>query len=115
MVRNILKICSLLVLMMMCFACGHTNTSHIGLISFGDIENKVIPERVNGPTLEGSDGGYSYYLSEAARDALENTEYDTLVDVEVTTSTGLFVPSNKIIVKGKALNSKELEPSGGEK
>jgi len=46
---------------------------------------------------------------------LKGGKYDTLVDVEVTTKTGLFVPSNRIIVKGMALNSKNFEENGGKK
>ena len=68
---------------------------------------------VEGPLLRGSDSGYSYSLSNAVRDALEGTEYDTLIDVEVTATTGLFVPSNFIQVEGTALNSKALAASGG--
>ena len=58
-------------------------------------------------------GTLVYYLSDDLRDALIKSEYDTLVDVEVTTETGFIVTSNKITVKGKALNSEKLEQSGG--
>ena len=113
--KKISKVCALLAVMLMCFGCGHTKTSNVGLISFGNLEGKMIPNSVNGPILQGSTSGHAYYLSDAARDALKTGEYDTLVDVEVTTQTGLFVPSNTIIVKGTALNSKNFEQSGGEK
>ena len=115
MVRKVSKVCALLAVMLMCFGCGHTRTSNVGLISFGDLEGKVISNSANGPTLQGSASGHVYYLSDAARDALKSGEYDTLVDVEVTTKTGIFVPSNRIVVKGTALNSKNFEQSGGEK
>jgi hypothetical protein len=89
--------------------CGHTQVSKIGLISFGDLEGKTIPAQPAGRVVEGSAGGYVYHLSDAARAALKETDCDTLVDVEVTARTGLLVPSNKIIVKGTALNSAELK------
>lgn len=110
---------AVLLLMLACSGCGHTQVSRVGLISFGDLEGKTIPDNPEGPVLEGTDAakpgvGPRYYLSDAARDALKNSEYDTLVDVEVTAKTGFFVPSNKITVKGTALNSSQLNQTGGE-
>lgn len=93
--------------------CGHSQSCKIGLMSFGELEGKVIPDNIDGRIFEGKDCGYQYFLSDAVRDALKETEYDTLVDVEVTTKTGLLVPSNCIIVEGTALNSKTLTDSGG--
>jgi hypothetical protein len=77
-------------------------------MSFGDLEGKIITDNVSGTVCKGKDCGGQYFLSDAVRDALKDTEYDTMIDVEVTTKTGLFVPSNCIIVEGKALNSKTL-------
>ena len=101
-----------LLLSILCIGCGHTKVNHVGLLSVGDLKSKKIPENTEGPTLIGEDSGYSYYLSEAVRDALKGTQYDTIVDAEVTNKTGLFVWSNQIQVKGKGLNSKNF-PKGG--
>ena len=73
-----------------------------------------------GPVLTGKDscnkiGKFSYYLSDAVRNALSGTEYDTIVDAEVTTKTGLFVWSNKIEVKGTGIKSSVLPKEGGVK
>lgn len=104
-------------LLLIVAGCSHTMTSQVGLMSFGDLEGKVIPREVSGQTLTGEDcakiGGDPYSLSEAAREALENTSYDTLVDTQVETTTGLFVGSNCIKVRGVALDSKTLDGSGG--
>ena len=54
MVRKVSKVCALLAVMLMCFGCGHTKTSNVGLISFGDLEGKVLSNSANGPTLQGS-------------------------------------------------------------
>ena len=101
-----------LALAMVVAGCGHTHVSKIGLVSVGDLEGKVIPANVDGPVLTGEDhcqiGSDPYFLSTAVRDALKGTEYDTLVDVEVETTTGVAVMSNRIIVRGKAINSKTL-------
>ena len=106
-----------LLLSLFCFGCGHTRVCKVGLVSFGNLEGKAIPMDLDGPVLEGSDsavmfGRFSYSLAEAARNALKNTDYDTLVDVEVTAQTGLFVPQNRLTVRGKALNSGKLGVSG---
>ena len=99
--------------------CGHSQTSRIALVSFGDLEGKAIPDNPDGPLRQGvttsGAGGAKYYLSDAVREALKDTEYDTLVNVEVTAETGLLVWSNTLAVRGTALNSKKLEQSGGPK
>jgi len=105
--------CTALFLAMLCFGCSHTQTCRVGLISFGNLEGKTIPEKPDGPILEGRDSAMPfalrYHLSDAARDALRSGGYDTLVDAEVITQSGLLVPSNQIIVRGKALNSRNLK------
>lgn len=98
-------------------ACGHSQSSRIGLMSFGELEGKVIPDSLQGPTRQGTvtsgAGGSKYYLSEAVREALKDSEYDTLVNVEVTAETGLLVWSNTLSVRGTAVNSKKLDQPGG--
>ena len=119
MYRLTLMVCTTVILALVCSGCGHTQTCRVGLISFGNLEGKIIPDNVEGPIVEGSTAAKPkdvvYYLSDAARDALKSGEYDTLVDAEVTTETGFLVKSNKIVVRGKALNSQHLKQSGGER
>ena len=92
--------------------CGHTLSRRIGLMSFGNLQGKEIPSNGEGNIVEGKDCGYSYNLSNAARDALKGTSFDTLIDVDVTNSTGVLVPSNCLIVRGKALDSTQLADEG---
>ncbi len=109
------KGCLTLLLVTLVAGCGHTQTHKVGLLSIGDLEGKAIPDVSDAKVLTGSDRCYpffyAYFLSEAVRDALEGTDYDTLVDAEVTNSTGLFVFSNLITVTGTAVNSKTLTGS----
>ncbi|TMB34945.1 MAG: hypothetical protein E6J62_09980 [Deltaproteobacteria bacterium] len=89
--------------------CGHTLAQqHVGLASVGDLFARVLTPAIDGPILEGHDCGTTQYLSKAVRDALKDTAYDTLLDLEVTTETGLFGSSNCLKVKGKAIDSKKL-------
>lgn len=99
-------------------ACGHTQTGKIGLMSIGNLEGRAIPAEGQGVSVSRSDcskiGGDPYHLSVAVREAL-GTQYDTLVDAEVTTTTGAFVFSNCVKVKGNAIRSADLEqPEGGQ-
>jgi hypothetical protein len=109
------KRCALLVIGLALTGCGHSQTAKVGLMSFGELEGKAIPEVVNGPRLSGKACGHSYRLSDAVRDALKNTEYDTLVNVDVTNETGFLVANNCLIVTGNPLNSKAIVASGGTK
>jgi len=109
----------LLILLAILFVgCGHQKTCQVGLMSFGDLEGKIIPQNISGPTVTGTDqckiGADPYYLSEAVRNALKGTTYDTIIDAQVTTETGLFVRSNYIKVSGTALSSKMLSSSEDE-
>jgi hypothetical protein len=113
MVMPSLRFCTVLFLALLFTGCGHSQTSRIALISFGDLEGKSLPDKPDGPSRHGITGGAKYYLSDAVRDALKDSEYDTLLDVEVTAETGLFVWSNTLAVEGTALNSKKLEHLGG--
>ena len=116
---HIYAVCTVAAMTVLCAGCGHTQVSKVGMMSVGNWEGKAIPEKVTGPILEGSSGAkpfaVTYSLADAVRDALGKSEYDTLVDAEVTTQTGLFVPSNRIVVKGTALNSKTIAQQGGQK
>ena len=103
------------VMLAFCAGCGHVKVCHVGLLSNGDLDGKKIPLKVEGPVLAGKDSGARYYLSNAVREALSGTDYDTLVDVEVTSRTGLFVWSNEIEVRGTALDSRKIVKDGGDK
>lgn len=106
---GLLLLCSGLV----CGGCGHTASTTVGLMSFGDLEGKTLPREPAGDVLSGKDcaeiGGDPYSLSEAVRRALDGTAYDTLVDARVDVSTGLFVASNCVEVSGIALDSTLLD------
>ncbi len=109
--------CLVLLLAIFFVGCGHSHSSKVGLMSFGDLEGKTIPDKIEGRVVEGEDccegGGRPYYLSNATRNALKGTGYDTLIDAEVTNITGLWVWSNCIKVKGKAVDSRKIQKSGG--
>lgn len=112
--NNLKKCCFIILLAVFLIGCGHTQSFKVGLMSFGELEGKAIPDNVGGMVLvNGEACGPQQRLSDAVRDALKQTEYDTLVDAEVTSTTGLLVLSNCISVKGNALNSKTLTTSGG--
>mgnify|MGYP001770166626 CR=1 FL=1 len=113
MFRRVLKGGVIMAAILLFLGCGHVNTSKVGLISFGNLEGKIIPANPTGPILEGSASGPTYFLSDAARDALKSGEYDTLVDVEVISETGFLVTSNKVTVRGTAIDSKSLEKKLG--
>ena len=99
-------------LSMLAVGCGHTMSHQVGLMSFGDLEGRTLPETAVGHTVREescawpADPGYA--LSQAVRYALENTEYDTLVDVTVTNRTNWPFWANCIKVEGKGLHSGSL-------
>jgi len=88
--------------------CGHTASQKVGLMSLGNLEGKIIKSNTDGNVVEGEDCGHSYTLSNAVRAALKEKPYDTIIDADVTNTTGLFVFSNCIKVRGKAIDSKKL-------
>jgi len=112
-----LRIFLLLVFAATLVGCGHSQTTKVGLMSFGDLEGKVLPESEQRPILSGKACGanLSYRLSDAVRDALKGTEFDTLIDAVVINETGLWTFGNCIMVTGRALNSRSLIAFGGAK
>jgi hypothetical protein len=96
--------------------CGHTAVSKIGLLSVGELQGKKIPSNIDGPIVQGKDCGGTfgspYFLSNAVRAALEKTQYDTILDADVTTTTGFSVYENCVEVKGKAIASGALANEG---
>jgi hypothetical protein len=107
------KCCFIILLSSFLIGCGHTQSSKVGLMSFGELEGKTIPDIGGMVLVNGEACGYQQRLSDAVRAALKQTDYDTLVDAQVISTTGLWVSSNCITVKGNALNSKTLTTSGG--
>ena len=100
----------LMVLLILTSGCESTRT--IGLMSFGDLEGKIIPEKAKGEIRTGKSCGFMYSLSDALRDAFKDTSFDTITDAEVKHETGALVFNNCISTKGLALNSKELKKKG---
>ncbi len=116
--KRLSKAIIIMALFTLCCGCGHTKVCTVGLLSTGDLEGRKIPDTVDGPVLTGEDSSMKsndpYFLSEAVRNALSGTKFNTLVDAEVTTKTGLFVWSNKISVRGTGVNSNSFPKEGGE-
>lgn len=113
--KQMVKRYTLLLLGLALTGCGHAQTTKIGLMSFGNLEGKTISDSISGQRLSGKACGHNYRLSDAVRDALKDTEFDTLINVDVTNETGLFVWNNCLMVSGNALNSKSIVASGGAK
>jgi hypothetical protein len=107
--------CLLFLLLVNLMGCGHIQTVKIGLLSIGDLEGKVIPGNPNGSvSVEGTTCGHNQYLSDAVREALKDKDIDTIVDADVTSTTGLLVWSNCLSVKGTAFDSKTLTKGGNQ-
>jgi hypothetical protein len=87
---------------------GCTQTSRIAVLSDGDLGGRQLSAAKRGPQLEGEDCGMSYYLSNATRQALGGTPYDTLVDVEVTSTAGITPFNQCLKVKGWGVRSADL-------
>lgn len=75
-------------------------------MSLGDLEGKTPPEKGEGKLVTGAACGFTAYLSDAVRDALKETDYDTILNAKVTSETGLFTMSNCFRVLGTASDSK---------
>ncbi|MBM9501018.1 hypothetical protein JWG44_12225 [Leptospira sp. 201903071] len=88
-----------------------STTQKIHLLSQGNLEGKKIPEDIRslaGEIKEGKDCGFYYSLAKAFENAITNTKYDTILDAEVTHTTGPFAPMHCILIKGFALNSNTI-------
>ena len=84
---------------------GCTHMSHLALMSNGDLEGKNLSTVKGNDILTGESCGHSYSLSNAMNRALENTQYDTLIDIDVESTSALLVVGNCIKVTGKGINS----------
>lgn len=104
--RRIVLLASLVALCLAFAGCAHT--SRVALLSDGNLEGKHMTGAPAGRTLEGEDCGGAYYLANAFRDAIEGTDYDTLVDVEVTSTAGLTPFNQCLKVKGRGAKSADL-------
>ncbi|TGK33438.1 hypothetical protein EHQ12_11335 [Leptospira gomenensis] len=89
-----------------------SSVQKVYLLSYGDWEGKTIPEVASLATLgefkSGEDCGIKHSLSRAFANALENSGYDTILDAEVTHSTGVWVPFNCVSVRGLAIQSQKI-------
>ncbi|MBM9579364.1 hypothetical protein JWG45_19655 [Leptospira sp. 201903070] len=103
------RICSLLFFYVsILFFSFCSTTQKIHLLSQGNLEGKKIPENLqnlSGEIKEGKDCGFYYSLAKAFENAIANTKYDTILEAEVTHTTGPFAPMHCIFIKGFALNS----------
>ncbi|TGM07308.1 hypothetical protein EHQ76_04470 [Leptospira barantonii] len=91
-----------------------STTENVYLLSYGNLKGKKIPEDIRtlrGEISEGKDCGISFSLAKAFENALIQTErkYDTILNAEVTHTTGMFPPLNCIKIKGFALNSDQIK------
>lgn len=90
-----------------------STTQKVYLLSYGNLEGKKIPEGVLNPAgevREGKDCGFYYSLAKAFENAILNTKYDTILDAEVTHTTGPFAPMHCVLIKGLAVNSGNFLP-----
>jgi hypothetical protein len=94
------------------FLGGCSHTSHVALLSDGNLDGKNLQNIVAGQVLKGKDCWFQHNLSDAFRDAIKKTQYDTLVDVNVTTKTNLFVWWNCVQIEGKGVKSSDLKQLG---
>ena len=90
-------------------ACSHT--SHIALLSNGDLEGKTLAGVKQGEILRGESCGLTYSLGKAMSKALEGSPYDTLVDINIESTSAFFVFGNCVKVTGKGVNSKSIPRS----
>lgn len=92
---------------------GCSHVSKFALMSNGDLEGKTLSGVQPGKTLlQGESCGHSYSLADAVENALMGTPYDTLLDIEVESTSGILVVTNCVKVKGYGVNSELLEKQG---
>lgn len=87
---------------------GCLTSSRIGLISNGDLEGKTFEGVKQGPELTGESCGHTHSLSAAFSNAINGTEYDTMINSEVETRSGVFVFDNCLKISGYGVKSQEL-------
>lgn len=92
-------------------SAGCTQVSRLAILSDGDLSGRQLSGVPRTQQREGEDCGGSYYLANATRNALRGSGYDTLVDVEVTSTAGIVPFQQCIKVKGWAVRSSDLPRS----
>jgi hypothetical protein len=109
--RKLIRCC----LMGMCAAAacaGCTSTSRLAVLSDGNLAGRDLTAALRVQQQEGEDCGLSYYLANAFREAVKGTPYDTLVDVEVTSTAGLTPFQQCLRVTGWGVRSADLPQIG---
>ena len=96
-------------LLALALASACTSTYQVGMLSLGDLEGKTIQADMTGEVRSGESCWWSHHLSDAVRDAVEGTNYDTLLDVTIEARSRFFVWSNCVHVEGQAIDSSKLE------
>jgi len=110
-------------ILMAVLAAGCTGTRHsdrFAVLSTGDLMGRVVPmpNECPGTPVQGAHEGDPAVLSEAVRNALDGTEYDTLLDATVTTHVNRFwflwlsVARARIEVTGKGVKSSDFKEEG---
>lgn len=108
---RIISLC--IVISIFAASCGHTLTREVGLMSSGDLEGKVVPQNKEGTFVKGQSCGMQSYLSDAFRDAIKGTSFDTILNATVKSETGFLVANNCLIISGQAYDSTTWGQDGG--
>lgn len=87
---------------------GCSTVSQIGMISNGNLEGKTFSGVQRGDVIEGESCGHTHSLAWAFDKATQGTQYDTMIDAEVESTTDLFAFGNCIKLKGYGVNSMNL-------
>lgn len=87
---------------------GCSTVSKVGMISNGNLEGKTFQGAQKGNLVKGEACGYSHSLADAFDRTIANSQYDTIIDVEIESTTDLFVFGNCIKLKGYGVNSIDL-------
>ena len=108
-VRYKIKFAGIVAGLMLMSACSHM--SNLALMSNGDLDGKNLSGVEKGEILTGESCSHTYSLGEAMSNALDGTQYDTLIEISVESTSAIFVFGNCVKVTGKGVNSK-LIPKG---
>ena len=106
------KFCIIAGILSLTLASACTTKYTVGMLSLGELEGKTIPPNMTGEVRSGESCWWAHHLSDAVRDAVEGTEYDTLLNVTIENRSRFFVWSTCVHVEGEAIDSKKLEERG---
>jgi hypothetical protein len=87
---------------------GCATSSKIGLLSDGNLEGKSFSNVNRGEIVSGESCGHTHSLSQAFKNSIKGTEYDTVIDAEVESTTAVFVFGNCLKVTGYGVDSRKL-------